>query len=68
MTMTNQPEKRGRHYSVSVGFARVRVMARTTMEAIEAARTRLASEMPRLWDVIQGLEPRRFQVTLDNEQ
>ena len=55
-------------YSVSVGFARVKVMAQSTMEAVEAARSRLASEMPRLWDVIQALEPRRFQVTPENEQ
>lgn len=65
--MKRIPADFDREYSVSVGFARVKVMATSTFEAIETARQRLSNDMPRLWDVIQSMETRRFHVTMDND-
>ena len=49
-------------YQVSVGHFTVKVEGRSREEAIVAARRRLCSELPRMWDVIHSLEQSRFQV------
>ncbi len=60
------PFERGeelRCYQVSVGHASVTVHGRDSREAVEAARTRLCDDMPRMWDVIRTLDPGRFKIT-----
>lgn len=52
-------------YQVSVGHFTVQVAGRTRDEAIQEARRKLCHELPRMWDVIQGLEDNRFQVAAD---
>jgi hypothetical protein len=49
-------------YRVIVGHASVTVSGRSRDEAIQNARTRLCIEMPRMWDVIESLDPRSFQI------
>ena len=49
-------------YEVRVGFSRVCVEGRSPVEAVEQARRQLSLEMPRLYDVIYGLEAERFEV------
>ena len=53
-----------RIYRVNIGHASVMVESTSEDEAIRAARTRLALDMPRLWDIIQKLEPEKFQVSM----
>ncbi len=50
-------------YDVTVGHMHVRVRGANPQEAIQLARQQLCQEMPRLWDVIHGLQEDRFQVT-----
>lgn len=50
-------------FQVQVGHMTVTVKGHTQQEAIAAARRRLCLELPRLWDVIQMLDPDRFQVS-----
>ena len=56
----DKPESR--EYRVIVGHAAVNVFARSRDEAIQNARIRLCLEMPRMWDVINDLDPRSFQI------
>lgn len=49
-------------YDVRVGHFAVRVQGATPQEAILAARRQLCVDLPRLWDVIQAMEPSRFSV------
>ena len=49
-------------YRVRVGHWEVRVKAGDAGEAIHVARRHLASELPRLYDVIRSLTVTRFQV------
>lgn len=49
-------------YRVRVGHHEFHVKARDTAEAMELARSLLARELPRLYDVIQSLTESRFQV------
>ena len=49
-------------YRVKVGHAEVVVRARSPKDAIAAARRKLALELPRLYDIIRGLDPARFEV------
>ncbi len=51
-------------FRVQVGHTTIDVQCRSAEEAVEEARRRLCHEMPRLWDVIQLLEPNRFQVVV----
>ncbi len=53
-----------RRFRVQVGHNSVEVESRSEQEAIEVARRRLCEELPRLWDVIQNMEPSRFQVVV----
>lgn len=55
-------ETKNREYKVIVGHATVNVFARSRDEAIQNARMRLCTEMPRMWDVINGLDARSFQI------
>jgi hypothetical protein len=49
-------------YQVTVGHLRVTVGGASLDEVIEQARRALCVEMPRLYDVIRGLDVSRFQV------
>ena len=49
-------------YKVIVGHTSVMVSGRSRDEAIQNARMRLCIEMPRMWDVIENLDPRSFQI------
>ena len=49
-------------YRVIVGHASVMVSGRSRDEAIQNARMRLCIEMPRMWDVIESLDARSFQI------
>lgn len=49
-------------YRVRVGHLDIRIKARDVSEAILLARRQLASDLPRLYDVIRDLTPARFQV------
>jgi hypothetical protein len=49
-------------FLVRVGHWEVRLKARDGEEAIRLARLQMASELPRLYDVIQALTASRFQV------
>jgi hypothetical protein len=53
-----------RIYKVEVGHSSVMVESANPEEAIRMARTRLSLELPRLWDVIQKLEPEKFSVSM----
>ena len=53
-----------RTYKVEVGHNSVMVESASPEEAIRAARTRLSLELPRLWDVIQKLDPEKFSVSM----
>lgn len=54
-------------YRVSVGHFSVKVEGRTRDEAIKEARRKLCHDLPRMWDVIQGLDDHRFEVAADTE-
>lgn len=62
MITQNYDYQPGNRYSVRVGFAMVTVEGASRAEIIQAARRQLCLEMPRMWDVIQGLGEERFQV------
>jgi hypothetical protein len=49
-------------FVVRVGHWEVRVKARDSEEAIRLARSQMARELPRLYDVIRTLTAARFQV------
>lgn len=53
------------HYIVTVGHSRVHVDCGDQREAIRLARQKLATEMPRLWDVIHQMDETRFRVESD---
>jgi hypothetical protein len=61
MQMPEALEKR--LYRVEVGHHSVVVESASPEGAIEAARARLRTELPRLWDVIQKLTPEKFVVS-----
>ena len=54
-------------FEVKVGHMRVVVRGTTQDEAISNARMQLCRDMPRMWDVIHGLDASRFDVTCRNE-
>lgn len=51
-----------RRFDVQLGFTRIFVYAATEADAIAEARRQLSRESPRLWDIIFGLEEKRFTV------
>jgi hypothetical protein len=51
-------------FRVTLGHLSVLVRAGDERRAIAAARDKLCVEMPRLWDVIDGMQEQRFQVEL----
>jgi len=54
-------------FDVRVGLMQVTVKGTNRLEAVENARKQLCKELPRMWDVIQGLAETRFEVTCRNE-
>ena len=58
--MLNQPSTEV--YQVKVGHVEIAVRARCVDEAIAEARRQLARDMPRLYDIIRGLESTKFHV------
>lgn len=54
-------------FKVQVGHESLLVRGLDRSEAIREARRRLCMELPRMWDVIQGLEDERFGVELIGE-
>ena len=61
----HQPLHDGEHvYRVEVGHCAMEVQSESVEGAIDAARHRFMRELPRLWDVIQKLDPSRFRVTM----
>ena len=54
-------------FEVKVGHMCVVVRGTTQDEAISNARMQLCREMPRMWDVIHGLDASRFDVTCRSE-
>jgi hypothetical protein len=60
-----QPTTIGEHvYRVEVGHCAMQVQSTSIEGAIDKALYRFMRELPRLWDVIQKLEPSRFRVTM----
>jgi hypothetical protein len=51
-------------YDVSLGHTHVSVIGRSESDALAKAKARLCAEMPRLWDVIEKLDPRRFVIVV----
>ena len=51
-----------RRYQIELGHACVQVESISRDEAIREARRRLCVDMPRLWDVIHGMDESRFRV------
>lgn len=51
-------------YRVEVGHCAMEVQSTSVDAAIASARYRFMRELPRLWDVIQQLDPARFKVTM----
>ena len=49
-------------YRVRVGHTEVTVKATSADEAITLARLQLSQDLPRFYDIIQTLEPTRFDV------
>ena len=56
------PMENTRRYLIELGHARVHVESSSPKEAIREARRQLCADMPRLWDVIQGMDESRFRV------
>lgn len=54
-------------FEVKVGHMSVVVRGATQDEAISNARTKLSRDMPRMWDIIHGLDKSRFDVTCRSE-
>ena len=61
VAMTSESAPR-RKYRVKVGFSEVLVECSSKEEAIQLARKKLSSDMPRLYDVIQSIEDKKFDV------
>ena len=49
-------------FEVKVGLMSVVVRGATQKEAISNARAKLSNDLPRMWDVIHGLDDSRFNV------
>jgi hypothetical protein len=61
--MKDWSDRRGpRSYRVRIGHHTVTVVGASAEQAIGEARRLLCLELPRLWDVIHGLHPGKFQV------
>ena len=54
-------------YEVKVGHMSVVVRGTSQDEAISNARMKLSRELPRMWDVIHGLDSSKFDVTCRTE-
>jgi len=51
-----------KRYRVKLGHSEVSVECGSKEEAIRLARTKLSSDLPRLYDVIHGAEDEQFEV------
>lgn len=49
-------------FEVKVGLMSVVVRGASQEEAITNARAKLSNELPRMWDIIHGLDDSRFDV------
>jgi hypothetical protein len=56
------PQGAACRYEVRLGLARVTVAGNDAQDAIRLARKAFCQELPRMWDVIVGLEESRFAV------
>jgi|GEM_PF-1747361 len=54
-------------FEVKVGLMSVVVRGASREEAITNARMKLSEDLPRMWDVIHGLEDSRFDVVCKTE-
>lgn len=54
-------------FEVKVGHLSVVVRGTSQDEAITNARMKLSRDMPRMWDIIHGLESSKFDVTCRSE-
>ena len=52
-----------RIYRVEMGHCATVVQSESAERALDLARYHFMRELPRLWDVIQQLDPTRFRVT-----
>lgn len=60
---SNQPKPtEACNYEVVVGHTRIRVRGQDRWDAMRQARSQLCLENPRLWDVIQALEIKCFEI------
>lgn len=50
-------------FRVSVGHEQFVVRGTDRADALREARRRLCLELPRMWDVIEGLDDSRFEIT-----
>ena len=50
-------------FRVSVGHEQFVVRGADRADALREARRRLCLELPRMWDVIEGLDDSRFEIT-----
>ncbi len=55
-------------FEVKVGLMSVVVRGATQEEAISNARMKLSRDLPRMWDVIHGMDNSRFNVICRSEQ
>ncbi|MEX0936283.1 MAG: hypothetical protein WDZ59_00370 [Pirellulales bacterium] len=60
--MNDENTKAQQTYHVRVGHARVSVQCQSREQAIDLARRKLSSEMPRLYDLIHQMDVQRFQI------
>ena len=58
----HRDDPRSKRFAVKIGHFRLEVEGNSREQAIQSARRRLESELPRLWDVIASLDSRRFVV------
>ncbi len=51
-----------KRFHVKVGLAECTVRCQNESEAVRLARTQLGERMPRMWDVIHGIDDKEFRV------
>lgn len=51
-----------KRFHVKVGLAECTVRCQSKSDAVRLARTQLGEQMPKMWDVIQGIDDKEFRV------